>query len=267
MVDRDDYLLDVANSSGFPLQIAVEHLVRNLSDHWWKIRYVEHAWKSQTDDLSGFIDLVLEDGNGTCIFVVECKRVRDSDWVFLRSDGKFTDRRHCKSWVSRYSAANGTKRVFGWHDVAVLPKSGEALFCCVRGQAGNGSRTMLERVAGELVASTEALAVEERDFGQRDAESIRFYFNVLVTTATLHQCHFLPEQINIADGMLPQGEFQEVPFIRFRKQLSLRLNPLTPEDFAQARTPNTNDDTVFIVNVNGLSQFLNQFDMKNEIAN
>lgn len=255
----DSDLLDIANSSGFPLQIAVEHLVRNDPENFWRIRHIEHAWKSPDDDLSGFIDLVIEDAHPAAILVFECKRVRDSSWVFLRPDGTYNNRRWCMSWVSSY--IGGKFKCFGWGNVPVDPASPEAIFCAVRGQPASGSRPMLERVAGELVAATEALAMDEQDFRPKNFDSVSFYFSVLVTTATLHLCEFAPEQISISDGTLPDAKFTEVPYLRFRKQLSLRAQPLTLEHFEENRPLTSNEHTVFVVNILGLREFLNKFEL------
>ena len=120
---------------------------------------------------------------------------------------------------------------------------------------------MLERVAGELIAATESLAIDEKDFRQPKTDSVRFYFSVLVTTATLHICESAPEAIVIEDGTLPaETIFTEVPYLRFRKQLSLRAQPLTAKDYAQPRPLTANEHTVFVVNILKLPDFLSKFD-------
>ncbi len=265
MSDRDP-LLNVANSSGFPLQIAVEHLVHETSNvHGWTVCYVEHAWVNRADNHNGFIDIVLQDRNRTSILVVECKRVRDSTWLFLRSDGTNKERLHCKSWVSRY--AEGRMKYFGWHDLVANPPSTEAVFCAVRGQSANEPKPMIERVASELVSSTEALAWEEKDFRPDLQDNIRFYFNVIVTTAELKVGRFSPDQISLADGALKAAEFSQVPFVRFRKQLSLRSDPLTPEDFGGGNPSRAKENTVFVVNAESLTTFLSSFEIQNDSAN
>lgn len=81
---HDSDLLKIANDSGFPLQIAVEHQVTATTvSHGWLVRYVEHSWSNRLDGQSGSIDLVVEDRYGTTFLVIECKRVRESTWLFF----------------------------------------------------------------------------------------------------------------------------------------------------------------------------------------
>jgi hypothetical protein len=63
MADEEAQLRTL-NESGFPLQIAVCHLVdsRNTDSRnpWrWKVRYTEHAWRHDESGRDGFIDVVL----------------------------------------------------------------------------------------------------------------------------------------------------------------------------------------------------------------
>jgi hypothetical protein len=231
---HDSDLLKIANDSGFPLQIAVEHQVTGTTvSHGWRVRYVEHSWSNRFDGQSGFIDLVLQDRYGTTFLVVECKRVRESTWLFLRPDGANKERRHSKSWITHYS--EGAMKSFGWGDLAVDPPCHEALFCATRGQSTNDKRTMLERIGGELISATEALAIEEKDFRPKTEVPIRFYFNVIVTTADLKVAKFLPNDISLSDGTLGSAEFEDVPYVRLRKQMSVRQTLLTPDDFESKR--------------------------------
>src|SRR5688500_9764921 len=78
----DEKLLDVVNQSGFPLQIAVEHLVRNTSGPW-RVAYTEHAWRSRDDGAEGFIDLVLASTAQSVYLTVECKKAASAVWLFL----------------------------------------------------------------------------------------------------------------------------------------------------------------------------------------
>jgi hypothetical protein len=244
--------LKIANDSGFPLQIAVEHVVAETSSqHGWRVRYTEHSWVNRLDDQSGFIDLVLQHRDGNTCLVLECKRVREATWLFLHSDGAAKERRHAKSWVSRYS--DGQMKFFGWNDVPVDPSSPEALFCSVRGQTSNDKRTMLERIGGELISATEALAQEERDFRPQAQEMLRFYFNVIVTTAELKVAKFSPKDISLPDGTLASAEINDVPFVRFRKQMSMRGTLLTPDDYENGLDPAyAKENTVFVVGADAL---------------
>ncbi len=256
--------LEVANASGFPLQVALEHAVRKTKDqHHWKVRYVEHSWRNRADDKSGFIDLVLRNHYDTQTLVIECKRVRDAAWLFLRSDGTSKLSRHCKTWISRYT--DGSMKHFGWRDLVVDPPTTEVLYCTVRGQSD--SAPMLERIAADVVSSTEALALEEKDY-RRGSSSIQFYFNAIVTTAELKICKFSPDDISLADGSISSADFETVPFLRFRKQLSSRGDLFTPEDFASGEDPSKRKEhTVWIINSQSLVDFLVALEIEANSAN
>ena len=71
----------IANSSGFPLQISIANVANSTEK--WSVHLEEHPWKSTDNNADGFIDLVLKELHGVQIMVVECKRVRQSSWVFM----------------------------------------------------------------------------------------------------------------------------------------------------------------------------------------
>lgn len=257
----DPELLRIANDSGFPLQIALQHSVSAATaTHGWRVRHGEHAWTNSADSQSGFIDLVIRDQYNCANLVIECKRVRNATWLFFNSSGSAEHRRHSKSWVTRYKG--GKPDIFGWNEVPIEPSSPEAQFCAVRGQSTNDKNTFLERVAGELVSSTEALAVEERDYVQEMEDSLRLYFNAVVTTATLKFAEFDPSHLSVTDGTLADATFQEVPFVRVRKQFSMRPAKLTSAEWLRHDDPDyRRENTVFVINANALNHFLAQFDI------
>lgn len=254
--------LKIANESGYPLQIAVAHAVNETSDeHGWTVRYTEHSWANASDGQDGFIDLVLQDRHGTAFIVVECKRKRGGTWLFMNTKGVANERSYAKSWVMRY--AEGTMKFFGWHDCPVEPRCPEVMFCAVQGQGANEKNVMLERVGGELVSATAALAMEERDFRPPNRETTRFYFNVIVTTAELKVAKFNPADISLADGDLSAAEIVDVPFVRLRKQLSVRTSPIAPDEYASnTKVPDgSKEHTVFIVRAAALVDFLKEFEI------
>lgn len=261
---NDTESLKLANDSGFPLQIAVERCIADTSpSHGWAVRYSEHAWVNTLDQQNGFIDLVLQTAGKTLFLVVECKRVRQSTWLFMHSSGEATSRRHAKSWVSNYR--NGQMVHFGWHDITIDPACPEAIFCAIRGQSANDKSTLLERVGSELISATEALAIEERDLRPVNYPTLRFYLNVIVTTADLKIAKFDPKAISLADGTIGQAGFESVPFLRFRKQLSMRPVQLSSQDYTSE--PNlgyAKENTVFVVRAEALPDFLKQLDIPND---
>ena len=250
-------LLKATNKSGFPLQIAVEQLVtKTASSHGWRVRNLEHAWFHPHIKEGGFIDLVLQ--KDTSNLVIECKRVREASWLFLRSDGSEKEQNRCKGWASWY--ARGSMKAFDWYDLKIEPSCVEVMFCTNHGKGAGGAQGMLEPVAANVVSSTEALAMEERDYRQEKEESRKFYFNVIVTTAELKICCFSPDNISIKKGEIEEADFKLVPYVRFRKQLSLRNLHLTPQDYQTRIDPsNKKENTVFVVNSESLTEFLGDF--------
>ncbi len=258
----DSELLQIANDSGFPFQVAVQNTVNaKTSCHGWESCHAEHAWSNPADGQSGFIDLVLQDGYGRVNLVIECKRVRNATWLFFNSSGSAKPSRRCKSWVSHYR--NGKFDKFGWHEAKIAPTTPEAQFCAVRGQSVNDKNTMLERVAGAVISSTEALALEERDYRQENEDAIRFYFNAVVTTATLIFAEFVDTNLSVADGTLSEAKFEEVSFVRVRKQFSMRPAHLTTSDWLRHDDPDfRRENTVFVINASRINEFLEHFNIQ-----
>jgi hypothetical protein len=256
--EADAQSLDIANASGFPFQIVVETLVHETEPaHNWRVLHREHGWVLNGD--SGFIDLVLRDRSGRRFMVVECKRLREATWVFLPADGDPRPRRHVNGWVSWYDG--GEQKVFGWCDLSGEPAGPEAPFCAMRGQDASGQRSLLERVGGELVLSTEALAREQRDFRAVHTPDLKIYANVIVTNAALRVARFKPSSVSLADGTISDAEFQDVPWVRFRKQLAAKAHLLGPEDFKKTLQHKAAalENTIFIVQANDLVRFLRGF--------
>lgn len=256
-------LLKIVNDTGWPLQIAIEKQVNSTtSSHGWTVRYVEHSWINKNEGQSGFIDLVLQNHYKNIFLVIECKRVKDSNWIFLRSEGDDLERRHSKVWISQFVNIEEKWKRFGWKDIAIDPPSAEALFCVVLGQSSSDRRTMLERIGGELVSSTEALALEEKEFTYKIHPSIRLYFNVVVTTANLKIAKFSPADISLSDGTIESAKFKDVPFLRFRKQMSMRENHLSFSDFADKQdAAYSKENTLFVVKADSFIDFLSNFDV------
>lgn len=256
----DEKLDKFVNSSGFPLQIGLEYLVnKTKAQHGWEVLYKEHPWKSFDTKNSGFIDLILANQYGTSALVVECKRVKDTSWIFLMPSERQMNRRHSKAWVSRINDVNFLH--YDWTDIDVDDPSPESSFCIVPGQ-NNNSQPMLERIAAELVESTEAFATEDVYILNKKTEVFRLYFNVIVTTADLKLCLFDPEKISIEDGQIDGSNFKTVPFLRFRKSLSTKnVTELKLSEFTPYELTNAKENTIFVVNSNSLIEFLRTFEI------
>jgi hypothetical protein len=265
VTDEQD-ALKIANDSGFPLQIAVGHQISQSTgtNGGWRVAYAEHAWSNVQDQQSGFIDLVLADKDRSTFLVVECKRVRDSTWVFMHKTGRTNNRRHAKAWIT--CAINDGLQHFGWDDAPLDPGSPEASFCAVRGQSAGERSTMLERIGGELVSATEAFASEQRNF-RPQGDSIRFYFNVIVTTATLKIAAFDPTNISLAGGEIQNASITDVPYLRFRKQLSARGSLPTVEQYVNHHDlAYAQEQTIFVVHAEALHDFLVQFEVPDDVV-
>lgn len=251
----DKKLTDLVNQSGFPLQIALADLVLRTSDqHGWKVLYSEHAWKAHNGESSGFIDLVLEDRHHTSVLAIECKRVLESSWIFLKEERELAMTGAAKLWMSY--TLNSERRYFGWFDAGAEPGSPESGFCVVPGQDAK-SRPMLERVGADLVASTEALAHEEGPQLEAQHWNLRMYASVLITTATLKVCRLSAASISLADGRLSNASFTDAPVVRLRKQLSAGADSLADTPPASSDLlARAKEHTVFVVNALALESFL-----------
>jgi hypothetical protein len=257
-----DAALRTLNDSGFPLQVAIQYEIeKTKSDHGWSVLYVEHAWDNPAENRSGFIDLVLLNQHRTGYLAIECKRPRDSEWVFLHSDGRAEKRSHAQVWISHF--LNGSMKWFGWAHVTVDPICPEAQFCAVRGQSTAERVTLLEKTAAELILATECLALEHKDYRHSEHRNIKLFSCILVTTAKLKVARFDPATISLEDGTLESAQFEEVPFVRFRKQLGVHTSHLTPQQYSDgADVAYLKESTVFVVNAEAIGQFLSDFYVK-----
>lgn len=254
--------LRTLNDSGFPLQIAVHRCIdETRSKHGWRVKYSEHAWIDHRDKKSGFLDLVLQNAYGTSYLAVECKRPRDTEWVFLHSEGEIKDRAHAQGWVSYYTG--GSMPRFGWSQLELDPTCAEAQFCAVRGQTAGERITLIEKTAAELTLATECLALEHKDYRHPTIDDLKMFFSVIVTTAKLTVAKFDPAAISLQDGTLSNAKFENVPYVRFRKQLGVHHSVFTPEQYAAGGDlAYLKESTVFIVNAEAICSFLEAFEVR-----
>ncbi|MBN1459969.1 MAG: hypothetical protein JXA57_10550 [Armatimonadetes bacterium] len=254
------------NSSGFPLQIGLEHAINaSCHSHGWSVLHTEHGWLNSETGESGFIDLVVHNQAGTIVLNVECKRPQDCTWQFLLPAPNDGPEDRAKFWASNMSKAG--VRFFDWLDLHVRPVSFESAFCVVAGQDSK-TRPMLERIAAQVVESTEALAREEAlALERQDSPQLRTYFNVIVTTARLEVCRFDPSEVDLDTGKVDSISSEEVPFIRFRKQLSPR--PKLPENLYVSglwTLARAKENTVFVVQANSFLDFIRQIHLSQEVG-
>lgn len=254
----DENLRKIVNSSGFPLQISIENEVRlKESQHGWHLLSKEYSW-SDSKGNCGFIDLILEDNNKEYVLVLECKRILNSNWIFLLPSSKGKNRRHIKAWISHKK--HGKIEGLSWIDHPGDPESLESEFCVVLGQDPR-SKPMLERVASDLILATESFAIEDNSYYDAASDYLRIIVPVIVTTAELKVCILSPNDISINSGELASAKFTTVPYLRFRKQLSTRRaeNFLNGGRVDYKSIAYAKENTVFIVNSNNLTDFLQKF--------
>ena len=251
-------LKKIVNSSGFPLQIALESLIKEThGEHKWSVLFSEHSWANPDTGESGFIDLVLEHKYRSSFLIVECKRVQDTSWVFLHGKADINKRFDVKAWCTQEES--GKIQKFGWFNLQVDPDTAESAFCVVPGQDAK-SRPMLERLASEVVASTEGFANEDRSLLKGSSDYLRYYFSAIVTTADLMVCNFDPNKIAIGNGEIDDAKFTSVPYLRFRKQLSTYKMPeATWKESMAPEIARHKENTVFIINADAFIDFLRVF--------
>ncbi|MFO1311781.1 MAG: hypothetical protein U1F41_06890 [Burkholderiales bacterium] len=252
-------LIAEVNRSGFPLQLGVERLVLETADvaAIWDVRYVEHHWQHPSTNREGFIDLVLTQRQGVGELVIECKRFQDADWTFLQKKA----RRSVDRAKGLVSINRPTRRTVGWHDLNVTLDSPESEFCVVVGQ-DRDARPMLERLSATAIESVEALAAEDVQhqfqFPEVSSSSLRVYFAVILTTARLNLCEYDPASLDTLRGTL-NGSVTELPFVRFRKQLSAGDSsdmPTRQMGVKHYMVSQAKERTVFVVNTAHALKFL-----------
>lgn len=247
----------IVNSSGFPLQIGLTHLIeKTRNQHGWKVLSSEHPWRHLGTGSDGFIDLILVDQHDVQVMVVECKRVLNTSWTFLIPSKETKPRRHVNSWLTL--TQNNKVERFSWLDVTPEPFSPESEFCVVPGQ-DNKSKPMLERTSAELVEATEAFAKEECTINKPSSQFLRVYFSVIITTAEIKICNFDPDEINIGTGEITNSSFETVPFVRFRKSLTTQHDTSghrSLKDVIRAQ-----ERTIIVINANEVVNVLSKWDL------
>jgi hypothetical protein len=76
-------LQTAVNNSGFPFQQGIQQLV-NHSITGWRVELKGHPWTDPQFGEGRFIDIVASNSGNLVHLVIECKRARDADWIFLR---------------------------------------------------------------------------------------------------------------------------------------------------------------------------------------
>jgi len=258
MPETPESLLNLVNASGFLFQLRVEQEIKAMEAFRsgnLELIAREHRWVDPVDGTEGFIDVILKSGIGH--MVVECKRVTDATWVFLIPDGRDGMLRARLLWTSL--TQDGAK-IAEWHDFSLTPPSPEATFCIVRGQ-GERDTPMLERVSSLLLRSLESLANEEINRqAQTTRQQLSIYYPIIITNATLQVCRFNASSVDTSTGRLDDAAFEEVPFVRFRKNLSSTLTSRGSQ-FTLQTVNLENERTVFVINAGHLTTIMQEWDV------
>lgn len=254
--------LKVLNDSGYPLQIAVHRCVDAATpEHGWSVRYAEHEWRARDGSRSGFADLVVSNKKLSVFAVLECKRVRDVEWLLFHSDGARHNRRHAQAWLSQFH--EGTFKGYGWAQLQIEPTCPEVHFCSIRGQSTNSGSTLLERTAADVALATECIAREHKDMRRTGTTDIKVFFPVILTTAKLRLATFDPRAISLVDGTLQSAEFQDVPYVRFRKQLGVARAPTAAgSENSWLDLAYEKENTVFVVQSSQINEFLREIEVQ-----
>jgi hypothetical protein len=232
--------LTLVNSTGFPLQLAIEHRVKESeSNHGWKVTSPEHPWGGVENPR--FLDLVLS--RGAIYLAIECKRHRDGQWAFLVPDppGRRAEKRrwYRAGHLRNEYSSDGRRAVSSLRDFELDPVCWESSFCAVTG-ASEGDRTpMLDRIGAELTQGADAL-LQQLLFtrGRNDHYRHRempeseqgIVLPVIVTSADLSVCLFDPAaDVSLDRGEIgPAAKIEKVHEVRYRKSFDV-VTTRTPD--------------------------------------
>ena len=189
--------------------------------------------------------------------LVECKRVADACWIFLQDSSPAAQSDRTKTFAR-------TEKWFNWYDLQAEPVSVESQFCVVPGHDSH-ARPLLEKAAAELVLATEAIAFQERHERHMSKQHMgrRFYYAAIVTTAQLKVCAFDPGRMDPSKGNLgDDAVFDDVPFVRFRKELSSHISGTHLQDPSENVWMSAREHVVFVINTAALLRFLGSFNVR-----
>ncbi|MCC6458049.1 MAG: hypothetical protein IT328_24050 [Caldilineaceae bacterium] len=249
-------LLDIVNGQGYLLQEAVEHLVRRGDRQQvgaWSMVSREHYWEHANRQQSGYVDLIID--SDEFVGVVECKRyAQETPWIFLCPKSAPPEMGYSSlHWAYRSQHDDiGT----GFDKFLHRPGSYVANFCVVDGQAKE--KPMLERVAGNLFYSVEALAAQYMSLPNLQGGASVF-LPIIITTAQLYVCKYDNKEIDPVSGtlQLDHAQFETVPFIRFHKVFTntdIDLDSI--ERFSEIEERQS--QTVIVVQAGSLARFLSE---------
>ena len=207
------------NDSGFPLQLGLQISAQTRSGDW-RVLLSEHPWRDPLTGDEKFIDFVLH-GKTCQSLVVECKRARDTEWLFLREPtaGLQENRLITRARVVA-KPENGRPQIDEWTNVPCIPGSPIAQYCVIR-KNKQRSQELLERTAAEVVRATEELARQELAIFTKTGRRLsRVYTPIIVTTAQMFICDADYGKIDLESGEVAGVDITPVSLVRFMNTLS-----------------------------------------------
>jgi hypothetical protein len=259
-----DELQVAVNDSGFPLQLGLKLLANTPR---WQVLLSEHPWCDPLTDSEKFIDLVVNErqpdsgGAGFQTLVIECKRARETAWIFLRekNDG---NRVVTRARVVANAGRLGQSSINDWMDVHCIPGSPIAGFCVVRKLRRDGQVELIERTAAELVRATHALAEEELAMCATHGKALRrVYMPMIVTTAALYICDADYLDVDFDTGEIGDCKIERVPFVRFTKSFSSGSPNKSATSLVDAASQS--ERSVIVAQAPSMSEFLEKWDLGN----
>jgi hypothetical protein len=126
------------------------------------------------------------------------------------------------------------------------------------GESASKGRELLEHTAATALSATEAIA-KGSEWRPAYIPSEIMFFTAIVTTATLTAVFTDTAAINLNDGQVQDPEVEEVPYLRFVKQLWSgddypMISSVTSADRGDAKR-----HTVMIINAAHFIEFLQSF--------
>lgn len=240
----------------------IEEEILKTSNRWW-LAGREHRWQDESGQ-SGYIDLLVD--FGYLRILIECKKQKDKNWVFLKAKSSQQKDKCTLLWAKKYKPIEQlpfNADFAAWDVFSLSPASYASAFCTMQGQ-GDNSRTLLEKTASELTHAAECLSKEELAFSAiKEISHQRIYMPLIVTNAKLTVCSFIPELVSISTGelSLENAQFETVPYVRFQKGLETnimnsKVQIRKGQDLELKDINAEKERTVFVVNSECLIAFL-----------
>jgi hypothetical protein len=273
---ESEQLQRTINDSGFPLQMGLKKLVEEDSRAVnWCVSLSEHPWQDPLSDDPRFVDLVLKGRkeDNPLRLVIECKRARETEWLFLREPPISAHSENRLNVRARIFAVHGNTSMDEWVDSPFVPGSPQADYCVVRKNKGR-SDDLVEKPAAEIVRAVNALAMQEYHLyaggnllpGRLVKPISRLFIPMIVTTARMYICEADFQKVDLETGEIAGAAIAPVNVVRFAKSFGTgdakRAGRITIENFAQQT-----ERSVVIVHASAFLDFLGHWDIGRDKSN